>query len=205
MSIADELPVTNTAVRHTFFAAREVIGKKQLNECLIKANLDRFIQAFPPDDLGENMKAVEYSRLTQTILEEYQDGPDILHRIGRSAFQYAIQDNSVSLNLVRRVLTYLNTSQQIHLVLNSLAEAQKKTNPQSDVWAEFQNGMQTIIDGTCIECAGRVESQPSCFMMAGFLSEAIRWAVGPGYNVVEKNCIGCGDDFCRFVVEKLNI
>lgn len=203
MSSADELTVTNSAVRHTLNAAREVIGKKQLYDSLMKANLNRFIQALPPDDLGENMKASEYALLSQTILREYQeDGPDILRRIGRSAFQSAIQDSNFSLNIFRKLLAYLNTSQQINLVLDSLAEAQKKTNPQSDVWAEDQDGVKTYIDGTCMECTGRKESQPSCYILAGFLSEAVRWTVGPGFNVVEKHCISQGDDFCRFVVER---
>ena len=203
MSSADELSVTNSAVRHTLFAAREVIGKKQLYESLMKANLNRFIQAIPPDDLGENMKASEYALLSQTILKEYQDdGPEILHRIGRSAFQSAIQESSFSLNMVRKVLGYLTPNQQITLVLNSLAEAQKKTNPQSDVWAEDHNGIKTYIDGTCLECTGRKESQPSCYILAGYLNEAVRWAVGPGFSVIEKNCISQGDDFCRFIVQR---
>jgi len=28
--------------------------------------------------------------------------------------------------------------------------------------------------------------------LAGFLNEAVRWAAGPGFNVIEKNCISRG-------------
>jgi hypothetical protein len=202
MSQADDFSITNAAVHHVLVAAREVIGKKQLNECLIKADLPRLIQALPPDDMGDTMKASEYALLTRTIGAEYQeDGPDILRRIGRSAFLSAIEENSFSLNLVRRFLSYLPVDQQIDLILQTLAEAQKKINPHSNVWVEDQNGMHTFVDGFCIECFGRSEAQPACFLWAGFLSEAIRWLIGPGFDVIEKDCSGRGDGFCRFVVE----
>jgi len=47
---------------------------------------------------------------------------------------------------------------------------------------------------------GRHASEPVCHLYVGSVGEAVRWAAGAEYEIVETHCITKGDKYCRFEV-----
>lgn len=194
--------VRNAVARQYFFAMREVLGKKSLNDSLISVNLDRFIARFPGTDLQIAMTAHEFANLVAKIEHSYGDkGDEIMQRIGVAFFQLTLRDRSVLINIAGNLLSRLPKDRRVQLTLESLINALKKADPDADIWMEERDGSFAYVERICPICSGRISSQPVCNLMVGILQAALRWSSEESYQIVETHCIAKGDTFCRFTMK----
>lgn len=202
--MSEERYIVNALVRQALFAAQDVMGKNGLQAVLRAAGLARFIDHMPPDDMQPAINTGEYARFNQAIEEFYgRAGKGILQRVGRASFQYGVREQAALLGIAGAALKVLPQKQRIKFILTSLVSALKKTNPAVEAWAGEMDDKLVYIEKTCAICYNRTSDHPICHLYIGSISEAVKWATGRDYPVVETHCVAKGDPFCRFEIGEL--
>jgi bacteriochlorophyll 4-vinyl reductase len=201
MSNSEDLVIVNTLMRQALTAVEEVIGRNGLNAVLRMSGLEQYVDNLPPDDLNPSVKSSDYARLNEAIEDFYgRGGRGILRRIGKASFQYAVREQAALLGLAGVALKLLPQKQRVRFILNSLANALKKTNPQVQIEVEAADNKFAYVARTCSVCYGRQSDKPICHLYVGSIGEAVQWATGQPYQVQETHCIAKGDPYCRFEV-----
>lgn len=201
MGHREDAVIVNTIVRQALAAAEEVMGANGLNAVLRLSDLGNFVNNLPPDNLEPGIEAVKYARFNQAIEEFYgRGGRGMLKRIGRASFQYAINEQPALLGVAGAALKLLPQKQRIKFILNSMASALKKSNPQVDAWVENKNDIIAYIESSCAICHSRKSDKPICYLYLGSLGEAVKWATGKEYAITETHCLAKGDPYCRFEI-----
>jgi bacteriochlorophyll 4-vinyl reductase len=201
MGNSEDLVIVNALMRQALVAVEEVMGKNGLNAVLRMSSLEQYIDNLPPDDLNPSVKSSDYARLNEAIENFYgRGGRGMLRRIGKASFQYAVREQSALLGLAGVALKLLPRKQQMRFILNSLANALRKTNRQVQVEVEEADNSFVYVARTCSVCYGRQSDEPICHLYVGSIGEAVRWATGQPYQIQETHCIAKGDPYCRFEV-----
>ena len=203
---SEDLVIVNTLMRQALTAVEEVMGHNGLNAVLRASGLEQYVDNMPPDDLEPSVKSSDYARLNEAIEDFYgRGGRGILRRVGKASFQYAVREQSALLGLAGVALKLLPRKARVLFILNSLANALKKTNPQVRVEVEAVGGGFAYVAHTCSVCYGRQSDKPVCHLYVGSIGEAVHWATGQRYQVYETQCIAQGDSCCRFEVVEADV
>ena len=193
--------IVNALVRQALTSAQEVMGENGLTAVLKTSGLERFVGNFPPDNLETSINASQYAKLNEAIEAFYgRGGRGMLRRIGKASFQYAVREQAALLGLAGMALKLLPEKQRIKFILNSMANALKKSNPQVDARLDESGERLAYVESTCAICYGRHSEIPACYLYVGSIGEAIQWATGREYQVVETQCVAKGDPYCRFEI-----
>jgi len=193
--------VVNTIMRQALISSEEVMGANGLHAVLRTSGLERFIDNLPPNDLEPAIRSSEYAGLLQAIEEFYgRASKGMLRRIGKASFQYAVREQAALLGIAGVAIKLLPQKQRIKFILNGLANALKKSNPAIEAWVDEQGDTIAYIEKTCGICWGRQSDQPICHLYVGSVGEAVLWATGVEYEIVETHCLAKGDEYCRFEV-----
>ncbi len=198
-----QLVIANALMRQALVAVEEVMGKNGLTAVLRASGLERYAEALPPNDLEPAVNSADYARLNEAIENFYGRGArGILQRIGKASFEYGLREQSALMGLAGLALKVLPPKQRVQLVLNNLAGALKKINPQDQIEIETSGGGIAYVARTCSVCHGRHSDKPLCHLYLGSIAEAVRWATGQTYAVRETECIAMGAAYCRFEVSE---
>jgi hypothetical protein len=201
MTTRQDAMIVNALVRQALTSSQEVMGDNGLNAVLRTSGLERFIGNFPPDNLEPSISAAQYARLNEAIETFYgRGGRGMLRRIGKASFQYAVREQAALLGLAGVALKLLPERQRIKFILNSMAGALKKSNPQVEAWVDDSGERIAYMESTCGICYGRQSEVPICYLYIGSIGEAVQWATGKEYQIIETHCLAKGDPYCRFEV-----
>jgi hypothetical protein len=201
MVAREDAVIVNSLVRQALVSMQEVMGEHGLNAVLKSCGLERFIGNFPPNDLEASINASQYAQLNQAIEDFYgRGGKGMLRRIGKASFQYGVREQAALLGIAGVALKLLPEKQRIKFILNGTADALKKTNPEVDIWIDESGERFAYVESTCAICNGRHSDHPICYLYVGSLTEAVQWATGKEYEIIETHCIAKGDEYCRFEV-----
>ena len=199
----EDAVIVNALVRQALMSVQEVMGENGLNTVLRTSGLERYIGSLPPDDLDPAIQTSDYARLNAAIEEFYgRGGRGMLQRVGRASFQYAVREQAALLGIAGVGLKLLPIKQRIKFILKAMVNALKKSNPQVEAWVEDANDVLAYCDASCAICHGRTSAESICHLYIGSIGEAVRWATGQEYEIVETNCTAKGDPHCRFEVRK---
>lgn len=201
MTAREDAVIINSLVRQALTSMQEVMGDNGLNAVLKSCGLDRFVGNFPPNNLEPSIKASQYAQLNQAIEDFYgRGGRGMLRRIGRASFQYGVREQAALLGVAGVALKLLPERQRIKFILNGMADALKKSNPQVNAWVDESGDRLAYVESTCAICNGRKSEAPVCHLYVGSVTEAVQWATGKEYQVTETHCLAKGDEYCRFEV-----
>lgn len=201
MTTREEAVIINSLVRQALISMQEVMGDNGLNAVLKSCGLEQFAGNFPPNDLEPSIKASQYAQLNQAIEDFYgRGGRGMLLRIGRASFQYGVREQAALLGIAGVALKLLPEKQRIKFILNGMADALKKSNPQVNIWLDESGDRLAYVESTCAVCNSRHSDNPICYLYIGSISEAVRWATGKDHEITETHCIAKGDEYCRFEV-----
>ena len=193
--------IVNALVRQALTSAQEVMGENGLHAVLRTSGLERFIGNFPPDNLDPSIQTSQYAKLNEAIEAFYgRGGRGMLRRIGKASFQYAVREQAALLGVAGVALKLLPEKQRIKFILNSMAGALKKSNPQVEAWLDDSGEKTAYLESTCGICYGRQSTDPICHLYVGSISEAVQWATGKEFQIIETHCLAKGDPYCRFEV-----
>jgi len=199
----EDAVIVNTIVRQALVAAQEVMGENGLNAVLRSCGLDRYIGSLPPDDLEPAIPTAQYARFNEAIEQFYgRGGRGMLRRIGKASFQYALREQSGLMGLAGAALRLLPERQRIKFILNGMADALRKSNPQVEVWLE-EGERLAFHDATCGVCHARRSETPICHLYVGSIGEAVEWATGRPHQITETHCMAKGDSSCRFEIREV--
>jgi hypothetical protein len=123
-----------------------------------------------------------------------------LRRIGKASFQYGVREQAALLGVAGVALKLMPQRERIKFILNGMANALKKSNPEVDAWLDESGEKPAYVESTCAICNGRSSDRPICYLYVGSIAEAVQWATGKEYDIVETHCIAKGDEYCRFEV-----
>jgi len=201
MTVREDAVIINSLVRQALTSMQEVMGDNGLNAVLKSCGLDRFAGNFPANNLEPSIKASQYAQLNQAIEDFYgRGGKGMLRRIGRASFQYGVREQAALLGVAGVALKLLPEKQRIKFILNGMADALKKSNPQVEAWVDESGDNLAFVESTCAICNSRHSDHAICYLYVGSVSEAVQWATGREYEVTETHCIAKGDEYCRFEV-----
>jgi hypothetical protein len=198
--MADRM-IINSLVRQALTSAQEVMGDNGLNTVLRTCGLERFVGNFPPNDLEPSIQASQYAKFNEAIESFYgRGGKGILRRIGKASFQYGVREQSALLGVAGVALKLLPEKQRIKFILNAVADALKKTNPDVHAYLDESGDKLAYVESTCAICTDRRSESSICHLYVGSLGEAVLWATGREFEIIETHCIAKGDPYCRFEV-----
>lgn len=201
MTTREDATIINSLVRQALTSAQEVMGDNGLNAVLRTSGLERFIGNFPPNNLEPSIQASQYAQLNKAIEDFYgRGGKGMLRRIGKASFQYGLREQSALLGVAGVALKLLPEKQRIKFILNGMADALKKSNPEVNAWVDDTVDRLAYIEATCAICHSRHSETPICYLYVGSITEAVQWATGKEYEIRETHCIAKGDEYCRFEV-----
>jgi hypothetical protein len=201
MANREDAKIVNSLVRQALTSAQEVMGDNGLNAVLRTSGLERFIGNFPPNDLQPSINASQYAQLNQAIEDFYgRGGKGMLRRIGKASFQYGVREQAALLGVAGVALKLLPEKQRIKFILNGMADALKKSNPEVNAWVDESGDKLAYVESTCAICHSRHSETSICHLYVGSVSEAVQWATGKEYEVTETHCLAKGDEYCRFEV-----
>ena len=201
MRSREETTVVNALVRQALTSAQEVMGENGLNTVLRTSGLERFVGNFPPDNLEPSIGISQYARFNEAIEVFYgRGGRGMLRRIGKASFQYGVREKAALLGIAGVALKLLPEKQRIKFILNSVAGALKKTNPQVEAWVDDSGEKLAYMESTCGICYGRESEIPICHLYVGSITEAVLWASGKEHQIIETHCLAKDDRYCRFEV-----
>ena len=201
MTNKEDAIIINSLVRQALVSMQEVMGDHGLNAVLKSCALEKFIDNFPPNDLEPSIKASQYAQLNQAVEDFYgRGGRGILRRIGKASFLYGVREQAALLGIAGVALKVLPERQRIKFILNGMANALKKSNAEVNAWLDESGDRLAYVDATCGVCTSRHSDRPICHLYIGSVSEAVRWATGKEYEVIETHCSAKGDEYCRFEV-----
>lgn len=201
MTNREDAVIINSLVRQALTSAQEVMGDNGLNAVLHTCGLDRFIGNFPPNNLEPSIQASQYAKLNEAIEQFYgRGGKGMLRRIGKASFQYGVREQSALLGVAGVALKLLPEKQRIKFILNGMADALKKSNPEVNAWVDDNNDKLAYIESTCAICHSRQSTEPICHLYVGSITEAVQWATGREFRVTETHCLAKGDEYCRFEI-----
>jgi len=192
--------IVNALVRQALSSTQEVMGENGLNAVLRASGLERFIGNFPPNNIEPGIKTADYARFNQAIEDFYgRGGRGMLRRIGKASFQYGVREQAALLGIAGAALKLLPEKQRLKFILNGMAGALKKSNPNVNAWVE-EGERLAYLEDTCAICHSRTSAKPICHLYVGSISEAVQWATGRSFEVTETHCMAKGDPYCRFEI-----
>jgi predicted hydrocarbon binding protein len=201
MTTREDAVIINSLVRQALTSMQEVMGEHGLNAVLKACGLDKFVGNFPPNNLEPSIRAAQYAQLNQAIEDFYgRGGKGMLRRIGKASFQYGVREQAALLGVAGVALKVMPQKERIKFILNGMANALKKSNPEVDARLDDSDGKLAYIESTCAICNGRHSETPVCHLYIGSVSEAVQWATGREYEVTETHCLAKGDAYCRFEI-----
>jgi hypothetical protein len=193
--------IVNTLMRQALVAAQEVMGENGLNVVLRTSGLEKYAGNFPPDNLEPAIDTAQYAGFNQAIEDFYgRGGKGMLRRIGKASFQYAVREQAALLGVAGVALKLLPEKNRIKFILNGLADALRKSNPQVEIWLDESGDRIAYVESTCGVCHSRKSDGPVCHLYVGSIGEAVEWATGKPHEIVETHCMARGDEYCRFEV-----
>jgi hypothetical protein len=201
MTDRSEAMIINSLVRQALTSAQEVMGDNGLNTVLHTCGLNRFIGNFPPNNLEPAIQASQYAKFNEAIEAFYgRGGKGILRRIGKASFQYGVREQAALLGVAGVALKLLPERQRIKFILNGMADALKKSNSEVNAWVDESGDRLAYIESTCAICHSRQSATSICYLYVGSIGEAVQWATGKEFEIIETHCRAKGDEYCRFEV-----
>ena len=201
MTAREDAVIINSLVRQALTSMQEVMGDHGLNAVLKTCDLEKFVGNFPPNNLEPSIKASQYAQLNQVIEDFYgRGGKGMLIRVGRASFQYGVREQAALLGIAGVALKLMPEKGRIKFILNGMADALKKSNPQVEAWVDESGDKLAYVESPCAICHSRHSDHPICHLYVGSVSEAVQWATGKEYKIIETHCLAKGDEYCRFEV-----
>ena len=201
MTARQDATIINSLGRQALVSAQEVMGDNGLNTVLRTCGLERFVGNFPPNNLEPSIQASQYAKFNEAIEAFYgRGGKGILRRIGKASFQYGVREQAALLGVAGVALKLLPERQRIKFILNGMADALKKSNPEVNAWVDDSGDRLAYVESTCAICHSRHSAEPLCHLYVGSVAEAVQWATGREFVITETHCLAKGDEYCRFEV-----
>ncbi len=205
-----DLKMPDAYMLWAFKAAEEVVGKQGVGIVLREVGLERFIDAYPPNDLKDtcHLTVGDYSNLFAGLYTFYgRAGKSILMRIGRISARHSIDEQGVLFNIAAiTALRLMPAGIQIKMGLENMQNGFRKLwhnlGEEAVLRLEDRGDKVAYIADTCVMCAGKHADGMICQAFSGGLQEAALWLTGKEYEAQEVECRAMGAPACVWEINK---
>lgn len=194
----------NRIARIYLQAMEEVIGPNGLRALLNLTGLQRYAEAFPPNNLAKEFDFAAFSGLNAGLETIYgpRGGRGLSLRGGRATFARGLKGFGALAGVGDLAFKILPLQQKLRIGLPALARIFNQFSDQISRVENFEDHFVYYID-RCPVCWGRQSKKPICFVATGLLQESLRWVSGGlDFRVEEFTCIAAGSDSCCFRIDK---
>lgn len=200
----DELYYPNRFARIIIDALEEVMGKNGLHAVLRLANLEKYIQERPPNNLEKEFPFSEFTALQSALEEMYgpRGGRGLAIRAGRATFENGAKGVGALIGIGDLAFRVLPLNSKLKIGLPALARIFSQFSDQvSEVSDEGDHFVYTLQQ--CPMCWNRTADHPICYFGLGLLQEALQWVSGGHtFRVDMSTCKAQGDDIGRYIINK---
>lgn len=193
----------NAWALNVFQAAEQVIGRESLEGLLIKADLGKYLEHYPLDNMKRVFPFGDFGRLWQAVYEVYgQRGASSVGKAaGAKSFEDGLKTFGAIANVSRAAMERASASTRNRIGLeffahyfNNLSDQRVEIEDTPDHWV-WRNTR-------CPMCWGWHADEPVCYLGGGVLQAALAWVDGKQRRIVETECIAKGDQACVFRIDK---
>lgn len=195
----------NRLARITFLAVEALIGDASMQAVLNLAHLSHLINNYPPANLERSFDFAHYTALNVGLEEMYGErgGRGIALRAGRKTFEDALSNFGALAGTGDAAFKVLPLGSKLKIALPALAKIFTSISDQETSLEEHSHHYEYSVTRNPVCWGRRGEERPVCYLQVGLLQEALhRISNGREFRVDEASCLACGDNACRFILQK---
>ena len=203
--MAEDLKYPNASLYVLILACEEVMGKNGFASVLNQGELGYMVGKSPPNNLNYEVPFSLYGKIQQAIEDFYgtRGSKAILMRVGRALFRYSLHEQSSLIGVASLALKALPMGARQKLILGKIVDAAGSELNMPSELNETDNTI--IITRTACPCQFRERdksSGPCDHVTVGTFQEALKWATGKNFKVIQSECLNTGSDRDEFVIDK---
>jgi predicted hydrocarbon binding protein len=182
----------------------DIMGKNGLNSVLHKADLDRLIDNYPPDNLKKEFDFAEFAALNQALDDTYgpRGGRVFALRGGKASVKAGLDAFGAAVGVGGLALKVLPLQAKLRVGLPAEAKIFSTFSDQTSRVEDRGDRFVYVIE-RCPVCWGRHADRPICHGAVGLLQGGLHWVSGgKDFKVVETHCHAMGHENCQFDVYK---
>jgi predicted hydrocarbon binding protein len=204
--ITSGLYYPNKIARIYFEAAEHTVGSEAMPDLLRASGLERYIDAYPPDNLERTFDFAEFAALTAGLdmLQVKTLGkPSMAWKTGHQSFKAGLKAYGALAGLGVMVLSLpiLPLDFKIKMGLVSMATTFSSFSDQKTEVHEHNDHFTYVIH-KCPMCWNRHADTAICEGAGAMLVAGLNWATERDFDVIETQCHARGDETCTFVINK---
>jgi hypothetical protein len=191
----------NSFVHHLLLSLEDVLGKNGVKAILNIAGQSSMIDNYPPDDMTPGVDIAQYSSILAALDDMYGDrGAQALAlKAGNMLFIETMKNLGDPLKTASDEFKAKSVSEKVESGLIMIHNFVSKTPIAS--MPRTPDGQFLYSVEKCPVCYGRETKTPRCFLTAGLLQAAIRYATGGlEFPVTQVKGHSCGDPCCDYVI-----
>jgi predicted hydrocarbon binding protein len=203
----------NRMGRILFLAMEEILGRSGVNAVLNLADLQTFINNYPPynQDLGFSFGNISQLQIGLESAYGPRTARGLALRVGRASFKYGLREFGPELGLTDLAFRLLPLPAKLKKGSEAFAALFNKFTDQRVRLERDEKFIYWHIE-RCPICwerrpkgngASFRSSGPCCHLAVGLLQEALYWlSSGRYFEVEEEKCIACGDSTCTILINQ---
>ncbi len=194
----------NKIGRLCFLSLEEVMGQNGVKALLRLADLNQYLDAYPPNDLKREFPFEAIAAYSVALGTMY--GPrgarGLELRAGRVAFTLGLKEFGPLLGMADLALKLMPITMKLKIALNATAQTFDRFSDQSS-HVEEERGQFIYHVTRCSNCITRPEPGPVFYIARGIIEEATAWVSGGRRFAVEQcTCMAQGAPSCSFNIGK---
>jgi predicted hydrocarbon binding protein len=185
-------------------ALEETIGREGVNATLRLADLSRYINRYPENNLEKKFRFEDLSHIQVGLEDLYGDrsGRGLALRSGRVCFKYGLREFGAVMGCTDMAFRLLPAQTKLRTGARLFAQTFNQYSDQLVRLEEEPTRFLWHID-RCPVCWGRRADRPVCHLAVGVLQESMHWVSGGKFfHIEETHCIAKGDAACTIVVQR---
>jgi hypothetical protein len=194
----------NSFVHHLLLSLEDVLGKNGVKAVLNIAGQSSMIDNYPPDDMTPGVDIARYSSIIGSLDDLYGErGAQVLAlKAGNVLFLETMKKVGDPLKVNSDGFIAKTIEEKVESALIMIQNYVAKTSISSI--PRTADGQFLYITDKCPICYGRQTKTPRCYLTAGLLQAAIRYATGGlDFAVTQTKGHSCGDPTCDYVIPVL--
>ncbi len=196
----------NKIARIAFESTHDLIGAESMTTLLREQGLEKYIQAFPPDNLQRQFDFADFAALAGGIdaLQARQPRtPSLAWEIGVRCYSGGLKTFGTLSGFGAVALGFQALPLNVKIKIGLLAMVTIFTTLSDQLCdLEDHDDHFAYVIRRCPICMGRHSDAPICEMAGAMIEEGLYWLTQSRYSVIETRCHAAGDDECRFVIDK---
>lgn len=200
----EELYYPNRWGRIVLTSAEEIVGDKGMAALLNMANLQKYINNYPPDNMKKEFTFTEVGKLQQAFWDMYgaRGARVFAHRAGEQSFNDGLKSFGAVAKAAQASMQISSLEKRVSIGLGLFAKFFNTVSDQKVYVTEDESNWYWHIE-VCPMCAGRTSDRPVCHLASGVLQAAFAWASGgQRIRVTPEQCIAMGANEGVVAMEK---